>query len=305
MIVSHCAFTKEGLQNMLFNREIRQIELFGSLVPEPRILIDFLGFEKHVVQIRGRRGVSISPLWYDHAAYFSIDLPPEKLYGNGCTVEVPNFVKALDYELEIGCLVTKKAMLKSLPQAVEFFKENCLLTILNDWSARDIQKKDMEGLGPANSKFIIGKSIGPKFVKASQFKIDENGVFDMPVKLSVNGKLRTDSNYNTIYHTHPSTKTKSAWSFPKLLTFLGNLNIAVEPGYLLGSGTVGDGCIAEFSAKIDPSTGKEIEPAKYPWLQDGDKVVIEVDHIGELANTVKFVESPNYAKSLAGVAACK
>ncbi len=287
---------------MLFEREIKHIDLFGTSVPEPRTLIDFLGFEKHVVQIRGRRGVNISPLWYDHAAYFAIDLPPEKLYGSDCEVQVPNLVKALDYELEIGCLITKKAIVKTMAEAVAYFKENCLLTILNDWSARDIQKKDMEGLGPTNSKFIIGKSIGPKFIKASEFNIDENGVFDMSVKLTVNGELRTNSNYNTIYHKHPGTNLKSAWSFPKLFTFLGQHNIALEPGYLIGSGTVGDGCIAEFAAKIDPLTGKEIEPAKYPWLKSGDTVIIEAEKIGLLKNTIKYVDVPSYNQTL--VTAC-
>ena len=56
----------------------------------------------------------------------------------------------------------------------------------------------------------------------------------------------------------------------------------VHPGYFLGSGTIGDGCIAEFSAKMDPETGKELVPAKYTWLKDGDVVKMEVEGIGVL-----------------------
>lgn len=272
---------------MLYKSNPNIVELFGTKVPEPRVLIDFLGFETHVKQIREKRGASVWPGWYDHAAYYIVDISSEKLFGTGEEVSIPQFVKAPDYEFEIGCYVTKQAVLKTQEEALEFFKENCYLTILNDWSARDIQKIDMLGLGPANSKFIIGNSIGPKLVPAKSVKMDDNGVMDMAMTLRINGEERTKTNYNTLYHTHPGTQSKSAWSFPRLMAFLGQQNIAVEPGYLLGSGTVGNGCIAEFSAKVDPDTNKELEPAKFGWLKDGDTVSMEVEGIGTLENKVR------------------
>ena len=245
---------------MLFQRTVANVDLLGTQLPEPRLFLDFLAFEKHVIQIRDKRGAKIWPGWYDHAAYYIIDLTPEKLFGTGSDVHIPECVKASDYEFEIGCYVTKSALLTDEKEALQFFKDHCYLTIVNDWSARDIQKKDMDGLGPSNSKFIIGKSIGPKFVKASELKMDENGVLDMQTKLTVNGETRASNNYNTLYHTHPQTQKKAAWSFPRIFTFLGSENIMVHPGYFLGSGTIGDGCIAEFSAKVDPETGKELVP---------------------------------------------
>jgi 2-keto-4-pentenoate hydratase/2-oxohepta-3-ene-1,7-dioic acid hydratase in catechol pathway len=279
---------------MLFQTKNATVNLLGTELPEPRIFIDFLGFEKHVKQIREKRGVSVSALWYDHAAYYIVDITAEKLFGNGEEVEIPSFVKAADYEFEIGCYVTKPALLTNQQDALKFFKENCFLTIVNDWSARDIQKKDMEGLGPTNSKFVIGNSIGPKFVKASELKMDEHGVLDMETRLSINGVERSASNYNTLYHTHPTSGQKAAWSFPRIFTFLGQQNISLQPGYLIGSGTIGDGCIAEFSAKIDPKSGEELEPAKYPWLKDGDVVTMEAKGIGVLENKVR-VSAKQYA----------
>ena len=273
---------------MLYTSNPNMVELFGTKVPEPRVLIDFLGFETHVKQIRDKRLASVWPGWYNHAAYYIVDISAEKLFGNGEEVSIPEFVKAPDYEFEIGCYVTKKALLKTQEEALAFFKDHCYLTILNDWSARDVQKIDMLGLGPANSKFIIGNSIGPKLVAAKALKMDENGVLDMEMTLRINGEERTKTNYNTLYHTHPETQTKSAWSFPRLMAFLGKQNIAVEPGYLLGSGTVGNGCIAEFSAKVDPETNKELEPAKFGWLKDGDVVSMEVEGIGTLENKVRL-----------------
>lgn len=280
---------------MLFNRETKTVKFLNTEIPEPRILLDFLGFEKHVVQIRDKRGTQIWPGWYDHAAYYIVDLAPEKVFGSGETVPIPSFVKAADYEFEIACIIGKTALLKSEEEALKFFKENCWLTILNDWSARDVQKKDIEGLGPNNSKSIIGNSFGPKLVPVSQFKMDENGVLDLEMILTVNGEERNRTNYNTLYHTHPTTKTKQAWSFPRIMAWLGKQNITMHAGYIIGSGTVGSGCIAEFSAKIDPKTGNEINPALYPWLKEGDVVTMEAKGIGVLENTVKVV-SQEYAQ---------
>ncbi|HEY9759264.1 MAG TPA: fumarylacetoacetate hydrolase family protein [Oculatellaceae cyanobacterium] len=286
---------------MLFQRNDRTVTLFGTEIPEPRLLLDFLGFETHVKQIRLRRGADIWAGWYDHATYYIVDLPPEKLFGPDKDVSIPSFVKAPDYEFEIACIVTKTALLKTEEEALQFFKEHCYLTILNDWSARDVQKKDMDGLGPTNSKFIIGKSIGPSIVPASKFKMDAHGVLDMKLRLVFNGEERMATKYDSLYHTHPGTKEKRAWSFPRIMSWLGQQNISVQPGYVLGSGTVGNGCIAEFAAKVDPKTNEVIDPAKYPWLKDGDVVCFEAEGIGTLENKVSIAVCEGSDKQLASV----
>jgi 2-keto-4-pentenoate hydratase/2-oxohepta-3-ene-1,7-dioic acid hydratase in catechol pathway len=280
---------------MLISRETRIIDFLGAKVPEPHMLLDFLGFEKHVVQIRDKRGAQIWPGWYDHGAYYIADLPPEKVFATGAEVTIPNCVKAADYEFEIACYVTKSALISCEKEALEFFKNSCYLTIMNDWSARDIQKKDIEGLGPANSKSIVGKTFGPKLVPANQFDMDENGVLNCSMVLTVNGEERSNSNYNTLYHTHPGTGKKQAWSFPRIIAWLGQQNISVHPGYIIGSGTVGNGCIAEFSAKVNPSNNEVLQAAKYPWLADGDVVKMEVQGIGIIENKVRV---PSLAKAL-------
>lgn len=279
---------------MLLNRELKMIDFLGSNVPEPKLLLDFLGFEKHVMQIRDKRGAQIWPGWYDHGAYYICDLPSEKVFATGQEVSIPECVKAPDYEFEIACLIGKSALITDEKEALAFFKENCLLTIMNDWSARDIQKKDMDGLGPAHSKSILGKSFGPKLVAASEISMDENGVMNMEMILRVNGEERSRSNYNSLYHQHPTSGNKQAWSFPRIIAWLGRNNIAVHGGYIIGSGTVGNGCIAEFSAKLDPKTGETLQPARYPWLCDGDQIQMEVEGLGLLENKVRI---PSLAKA--------
>lgn len=279
---------------MLLKRETRIVDFLGTQIPEPRLLLDFLGFEKHVVQIRDKRGAQIWPGWYEHGAYYIADLPPEKIFGTGEEIVIPPCVKAPDYEFEIACIITKEALIADPKEALKFFKEHCYLTIMNDWSARDIQKRDIEGLGPANSKSIVGKSFGPKLVPVSAFDMDENGVMNFEMLLTVNGEERSRSNYNTLYHTEPTSGEKRAWSFPRIISWLGQQNISMHPGYVIGSGTVGNGCIAEFSAKVDPKNGDTINPAKFPWLADGDIVRMEVEGIGVLENKVKI---PSLAKT--------
>jgi 2-keto-4-pentenoate hydratase/2-oxohepta-3-ene-1,7-dioic acid hydratase in catechol pathway len=272
---------------MLLKREKKMVKFLNAEIAQPSVLMDFLGFEKHVMQIRDKRGTSIWPGWYDHAAYYIADLPPEKVFGNGEEVTIPACVKAPDYEFEIACFIGETALISDEKEALKFVHDHCSFTILNDWSARDVQKRDIEGLGPSNSKSIIGKSFGPQLVPASKFQMDENGVMDIEMVLTVNGEERNCTNYNTIYHTNPNTKQRAAWTFPRIIAWLGKQNITMHAGYVIGSGTVGSGCIAEFMAKVDPQTNKEISPAKYPWLQDGDTVKMEAKGIGILENKVR------------------
>lgn len=231
----------------------------------PRTFYDFLGFEKHVRQIRAKRGATVPELWYKRPGYYLANLSPDKLFGSGETVLIPPFVEKPDYEFEIALIVGKEGRPKTVEEATHFIQQHCSFTILNDWSARDYQKLDMEvGLSVSHSKSIIGNSLGPCLVPASQFKFDAQGLPDIPMKLTVNGQVRCESNYNTVY-----------WSFSKILSFLASENIGVFPGDILGSGTVGDGCIAEFTPD-------------YPWLKNGDEIVMEAQGIGVLQNVVRI-----------------
>lgn len=249
------------------------------VISNPRLFYDFLGFEQHVRQIRDKQGVKVPELWYQRPAYYVGSVSPDKIFGEG-PVTIPSFVQKPDYEFEIALVIGKEGKFSSQKEAAAFIQKHCHFTILNDWSARDFQKLDMEmGMSVAHSKSIIGNSFGPALVPASEFLFDAEGVPDIPMELKVNGEIRCRSNYNTVY-----------WSFPKILAFLGRENIGVFPGDILGSGTVGNGCIAEFAAKV--VGGKEVEPAKYPWLKNGDEITMTAGGIGSL--TSKILSATNF-----------
>lgn len=210
--------------------------------------------------------MKVPEIWYKRPAYYCAGLTPDKLFGSGAEVPIPRFIQQPDYEFELALVAGAEGKPKTEEEAAAFICDHCSFTILNDWSARDFQKLDLEmGISVAHSKSIIGNSLGPAFVPASRFCYDAKDLPDIPMRLTVNGELRCESNYNTVY-----------WSFPKILSFLANENIAVFPGDVLGSGTIGDGCIAEFTPD-------------YPWLKEGDEIVMEAEGIGRLQNWVKIV----------------
>jgi fumarylacetoacetate (FAA) hydrolase len=128
-------------------------------------------------------------------------------------------------------------------------------TVMNDWSARDLQRAEMRvGLGPAKGK-DFGTSLGPILVTRDEF---DGSAGEMIAR--VNGEERSRGNLSAMYH-----------SWEALLEQAGR-NTHLVPGDVIGSGTVGTGCILEHG------DGR--------WLQRGDVVELEIDGIGVLRNTV-------------------
>jgi fumarylacetoacetate (FAA) hydrolase len=58
--------------------------------------------------------------------------------------------------------------------------------------------------------------------------------------------------------------------------------VNLYPGDVIGSGTVGTGCFLELNG-----TGKLNDP-NYPeqWLKEGDEVILSIDGLGSLSNTI-------------------
>src|SRR5687768_7589942 len=108
-----------------------------------RYLMDTLGFETHMRQIRQRRGDRISDAWYKRPYFYSLLIDCEKIKGHGEVVTFPSFVQQPDYELEmVGCFL-KPIKTASVDEAVDFIKNNMVFTIFNDFSSRDFQSQDM------------------------------------------------------------------------------------------------------------------------------------------------------------------
>jgi len=229
-------------------------------VPTPRTFRDFYAFEQHVKTARAKRGLEMIPAWYEVPVFYFSN--PGSLIGHEQPVYAPKGSNELDYELELGVIIGKGG--KDIPPE-KAWEHIAGFTIINDLSARDLQRKEMSvGLGPAKGK-DFATAVGPYLVTLDEFqdKIDKDGRVDLEMTARVNGKELSRGNAKTMYH-----------SWPKLIAH-ASADAELFPGDLIGSGTVGTGCILELGPE---NTGG--------WLKPGDVVELEIERLGVLRTPV-------------------
>jgi len=206
----------------------------------PPSVRDFMAFEQHVANARRQRGAEVPAEWYEIPVFYFSN--PAAIYASGEDVPYPDGTAELDYELECAAVIGAGGTIGGF-------------TILNDWSARDLQRAEMRvGLGPAKGK-DFATSLGPVLVTADEF---DGASGEMIAR--VNGEERSRGNLRDMHHTWDALLAQAA------------RNTKLRPGDVLGSGTVGSGCILEHG------DGR--------WLQRGDVVELEIDGIGVLRNMV-------------------
>jgi fumarylacetoacetate (FAA) hydrolase len=209
---------------------------------QPSSIRDFMAFEEHIRNARGNRGLEVPPAWYEIPVFYFSN--PAAVYRHEDEIPKPSDTAALDYELELACVIGSDGR----PEG---------FTIMNDWSARDLQAREMPvGLGPAKGK-DFATSFGPELVSPDELP----GDLDMRAVARVNGEIRTDSRTGGMH-----------FSWDELLTAAARNTRGLAPGEVIGSGTVGRGCILEHG------DGR--------WLQSGDVVELEIEGIGVLRNRV-------------------
>jgi 2-keto-4-pentenoate hydratase/2-oxohepta-3-ene-1,7-dioic acid hydratase in catechol pathway len=218
-------------------------------LPVPASMRDFYAFEQHVKKGFEKRGEPMPQEWYEMSVYYkgahwSIIGPDEDVHW-------PSFTEKFDYELELAIIIGKRGRNISERDAREYVAG---FTIMNDFSARDIQRKEMKvRLGPAKGK-DFATAIGPVLVTA-----DEIGdAYNLNMAARVNGEVWSQGNSGSIHHT-----------FEKMIAF-ASMEETLQPGDLIGSGTVGTGC------------GLELDR----WVKPGDTIELEIEKIGVLRNKV-------------------
>jgi fumarylacetoacetate (FAA) hydrolase len=209
-------------------------------IPRPPSIRDFYAFERHVRAARLQRGVEIAPEWFQIPVFYFSN--PAAVVGPEEQIHFPPESVARDYELEAAAVIGAGGRIAGF-------------TIMNDWSARELQKMEMAvGLGPAKAK-DFATSLGPWLVTS-----DELGDLGLEMVARVNGEERSRGNLGDMHYTWDELVAHAA------------RNTRLLPGDVLGSGTVGSGCILEHG------DGR--------WLQPGDLVELEVERIGILRNRV-------------------
>jgi fumarylacetoacetate (FAA) hydrolase len=221
---------------------------------------DFYAFEQHVATCRRQRGLDMVPQWYQVPVFYFSN--PAGVIGHDAAVYAPRDSEALDYELELACVIGREA--RDLPDDERALDAIAGWTIMNDWSARDLQRVEMAvGLGPSKGK-DFATSLGPELVTFDELSDRyRDGRLHLEMKASVNGHVLSQGNSGTMY-----------WTWPQLLAHASR-DAALRPGDVIGSGTVGTGCILELTPERAGG-----------WLKPGDVVELTIERLGTLRNRV-------------------
>lgn len=243
---------------------IAQVQFRAPL--KPTTLRDAYAFEQHVRTANKNRGRDVPEEWYKFPVFYFTN--PNTAFGPNDEIPYPHYTDALDYELEIAVVIGKGGRdIKPEEAPNHIFG----YTIFNDWSARDVQRDEMKAnLGPAKGK-DFASSFGPYIVTPDELAertTDRPGVYDMPMIARVNGEEKSRGNLKDIF-----------WSFGEIIARASD-SVDLLPGDVIGSGTVGTGCLLELTR------------GQGPWLQAGDVVELEIEGIGLLRNQIGRKMSP-------------
>ena len=239
--------------------ESNRVRLLPPL-PRPMSLRDFYAFEQHVAKAHANRGKEVPDAWYEFPVFYFSN--PHAAFGPEEIVPSPSYSEALDFELEVACVIGQPGRDIPADRAGAFIFG---YMIFNDWSARDEQRAEMSvGLGPAKGK-DFASSFGPSLVTADELEdrsTGRPGVYDLEMTARVNGEQVARGNWSDIHY-----------SFGDMIARASS-DVFLLPGEVIGSGTVGGGSLLEL-------TGGE-----GPWLQPGDVVELEIERLGVLRNVV-------------------
>ncbi len=239
---------------------LEQVTRWLPPVPDPRTFRDFYAFEQHVKAARTRRGLEMIPEWYKLAIFYFSNTG--SLKGHLEPVRKPASTSELDFELEIGAVLGRDVQDVSGEAAEEAIFG---FLIINDWSARDLQRDEMKcSLGPAKGK-DFATSLGPWVVTKDELADRRVGPgrYDLTMLARRNGREISRGNAKDLYH-----------DFTRMLE-RGSRDVMLYRGDLIGSGTVGTGCILE----LGPEKARG-------WLQPGDTMELGIERLGTLTTPI-------------------
>jgi len=261
-----------GAADLLVAAPTERIPLAGielrAPIPVPPSIRDFMAFEYHAVNSNKAIGLELSKVWYEIPVFYFTN--PAAIRGHRDSVAISPGSAMFDFELEVAAVIGRPGSDIAVADAGDHIAG---FTIFCDWSARDLQMQEMQiGLGPAKGK-DSATSLGPWLVTPDELASARtaNG-YDLRMTATVNGKPYSSGTWADLY-----------WSFEQMICYASR-GTTLVPGDVIGSGTVGTGCILELSRVHGTQS--------YPWLQPGDEVVLTVEGLGSVETTVQAAREP-------------
>ncbi len=215
----------------------------------PNSLRDFLAFRDHVERGAARRGTPVPEPWDRIPVFYKGNR--RSIIGPGDEAPWPSYTDKLDYECEVAAVVGRRG--RDVP-ADDADGLVFGYTIMNDWSARDVQKDEMAcWLGPAKAK-DFATTLGPWVVTPDEWSPEDAHA----MTVTVDGELWSSG-----------STTGRRWTFAEMLAWASR-DEDLWPTDVLGSGTFGGGC------------GLDLDR----WLTAGAVVTLEVEGLGCLTSRV-------------------
>lgn len=234
-------------------------------IPRPTSMRDGYAFRQHVEAARRNRGVEMIPEFDLFPVFYFTN--HQAVIGPGPMEVMPEHLNRLDYELEAAIVIGREGRNIKASEADEYVAG---YMVMNDWSARALQMEEMKmSLGPAKGK-DFATAIGPWLVTRDELaphriasQVGER--YDLMMTATLNGKELSRGNLKEMN-----------WTFAQIIE-RASYGVTLYPGDVIGSGTVGTGCLLELNgSKITNNL----------WVKEGDTVTCVIDGLGELTNTV-------------------
>jgi len=204
---------------------------FLAPVPEPPSIRDFYAFEEHVRTAARAIGHDVNPVWYEIPLFYFTN--PAATRGPFDDIPIAPGSQRFDYELEIAAVIGRPGSDLD-PSAAEEHIAGYM--VMCDWSARDLQAHEMKGhLGPAKGK-DTATSFSAFLVTPDELAACRAGnAYDLKMTASVNGRPYSSGTFSSLY-----------WRFGEMVAYASR-GTTLRPGDIIGSGTVGTGCILELA----------------------------------------------------------
>jgi fumarylacetoacetate (FAA) hydrolase len=239
---------------------------FGPPILRPPSFRDFYAFEQHVATMWQRRQSEIPEAWYRLPIFYFSNT--SEIRGPGDPVWAPIGSTELDFELEVGAIVDTPALNLTEERAGEAIGG---YFVLNDWSARDLQRDESTvRLGPAKGK-DFATTLGPWIVTPDELAHRWTRGAAAP-DLAMTATVRAAD--GSVVEVTRGSWASARYSFGQMLA-RASADVHVRAGEILGSGTVGTGCLLEVK---DQTLGR--------WLEPGDLVTVAIEGIGEIGTPI-------------------
>ncbi|MEV6346210.1 fumarylacetoacetate hydrolase family protein [Actinoplanes sp. NPDC051851] len=231
---------------------------------QPVAVRDFVSFQRHVEgakrAVEGEAGVPDA--WFEQPTFLFLN--PHSIIGTGEPVAPPYGCRELDFELEVAAIIGRDGRDLTPEEAAGHIAG---YAVLNDWSARDLQGREMKmGLGPAKGK-DFATTLGPWLTTPDELaEHDDGDRLRLRMAVSINGTEVGSDDLGTM-----------AWSFPELVAYASR-SAWIRAGDVIASGTCANGSLVEVWGRV----GKR-EPAP---LSEGDEVTMTVTGLGSVTNVV-------------------